>query len=77
MRRQDDNTERDREIRAEELEQGTAAETGSEQYEDNNRDSFAIEIYLYSKNLCMIFPGSLELILHWISNKVDQLQPYT
>ena len=36
MRRQDDNTERDREIRAEELEQGTAAETGSEQYEDNN-----------------------------------------
>ena len=33
MRRQDDNTEREREIRAEELEQGTAAETGSEQYE--------------------------------------------
>ena len=33
MRRQDDNTERDKEIRAEELEQGTAAETGSEQQE--------------------------------------------
>ena len=33
MRRQDDNTEREREIRAEELEQGTAAETESEQYE--------------------------------------------
>lgn len=40
MRRQDDNTEREREIRAEELEQGTAAETGSEQYEIINIDDF-------------------------------------